>query len=78
MRMVRCEMQKMDILHFLSFSPENSFFLQLTMPSPKKMFAHQLGFAQFEEVMKGQIKLYVQRQLSNTLIAGADSRFEVC
>jgi hypothetical protein len=38
----------------------------------------QLGFSEFEVVMKGQIKLYVQRQLSNTLIAGAESRFEVC
>jgi hypothetical protein len=38
----------------------------------------QLGFSEFEMIMKAQIKLYVQRQLSNTLIAGADSRFEVC
>jgi hypothetical protein len=27
--------------------------------------------------MKNQIKLYVQRQLSNTLIAGSGTRFEV-
>jgi hypothetical protein len=37
----------------------------------------QLGFAEFERVMKSQIKLYVQRELSNTLIAGAGTRFEV-
>jgi hypothetical protein len=37
----------------------------------------QLGFAEFEMVMKSQIKLYVQRELSNTLITGAGTRFEV-
>jgi len=37
----------------------------------------QLGFPEFETAMKFQIKLYVQRQLSNTLVAGAGSGFEV-
>ncbi len=43
-----------------------------------RLSQEQLGFSEFETVMKSQIKLYVQRQLSNTLIAGAESRFEVC
>ena len=37
----------------------------------------QLGYPEFEAVMKAQLKLFVQRQLSNALISGAGSRFEV-
>ena len=40
-------------------------------------FFWQLGFVQFESVMKVQIKLYVQRQLSNALISGTANRNEV-
>ncbi len=36
-----------------------------------------LGFQEFEQVMRSQIKLFVQRQLSNTLTAGACTGVEV-
>jgi hypothetical protein len=36
-----------------------------------------LGFVEFEHVMRSQIKLFVQRQLSNTLTAGACTKVEV-
>jgi hypothetical protein len=36
-----------------------------------------LGFLEFEHVMRSQIKLFVQRQLSNTLTTGSCSAVEV-
>jgi hypothetical protein len=37
----------------------------------------QLGPQEFERVMRNQIQLFVQRQLSNTLTVGAGNDFEV-
>ena len=39
--------------------------------------AWQLGYNEFESVMKLQIKLFVQRQLSNALTAGSNNHSEV-